>query len=275
MKAIKIIILLSVIFSFFSCQEEEEIPINIGTIEVTEITGHSAKCLCSIPEIGAVDILSRGICWSTIQNPTIANNHTIDGSGTGYFEAFITGLSNNTTYYVRLYVTNSKGTFYGEEIKFYSIGNPTATTGSATQTGSEYSSSGFYFEGNYYNYKLMFKATSTFSNTQYAKEIGFIIDGDYFSSSKSDGEKIINMTIYTNLNNATISYQAYAKKDDGTLILGVQKSIYIYYYVKNHTPQKINLDLNIDKSTAIKTHSIKSSEKKTLTLLLEDKNKFG
>ncbi|MDY4788971.1 MAG: hypothetical protein SO179_00185 [Bacteroidales bacterium] len=271
MKAIKIIILLSVIFSFFSCQEEEEIPINIGTIEVTEITGHSAKCLCSIPEIGAVDILSRGICWSTIQNPTIANNHTIDGSGTGYFEAFITGLSNNTTYYVRLYVTNSKGTFYGEEIKFYSIGNPTATTGSATQTGSEYSSSGFYFEGNYYNYKLIFKATSTFSNTQYAKEIGFIIDGDYFSLSKSDGEKIINMTYYTNLNNATISYQAYAKKDDGTIIYGEQKSIYLYYGGKNSMPQKIHLDLNIDETSAIKTNNIQTLDKNIKTTIRREK----
>ena len=50
--------------------------------------------------------------------PTIADSHTTDGTGTGTFTSSITGLTPNTTYYVRAYATNSVGTAYGEELSF-------------------------------------------------------------------------------------------------------------------------------------------------------------
>ena len=60
-------------------------------------------------------VTARGVCWSTSSNPTVANNHTNDGFGTGSFTSRITGLTPNTVYYVRSYATNSSGTFYGDQ----------------------------------------------------------------------------------------------------------------------------------------------------------------
>ena len=68
----------------------------------------------------------RGVCWSTSQNPTINDNKTTDGSGTGSFTSQLTGLSRNTIYYVRAYATNSAGTSYGDQKSIktpkYSVG---------------------------------------------------------------------------------------------------------------------------------------------------------
>ena len=67
---------------------------------------------------GNATVTARGVCWSTSHNPTVSNSHTTDGSGTGSFTSSITGLSQNTTYYVRAYATNSVGTAYGNEVSF-------------------------------------------------------------------------------------------------------------------------------------------------------------
>ena len=70
---------------------------------------------------GWSEITARGVCWSTSPNPTINDSKTTDGSGIGSFTSNITGLADGTTYYVRAYATNSKGTAYGEEKSFTTL----------------------------------------------------------------------------------------------------------------------------------------------------------
>lgn len=73
---------------------------------------------------GGAPVTARGFCWDLLPNPTIANSKTINGSGTGGFQASLTGLTANTLYYVRAYATNSVGTAYGNEITFSTLPNP-------------------------------------------------------------------------------------------------------------------------------------------------------
>jgi len=63
-------------------------------------------------------ITARGVCWSTVQNPTVADDTTNDGTGAGSFTSNITGLTSSTTYYVRAYATKSAGTGYGSVMFF-------------------------------------------------------------------------------------------------------------------------------------------------------------
>jgi len=63
-------------------------------------------------------VTTRGVCWSTSVNPTIANSQTLDGEGKGQFTSYVTGLTIATTYYLRAYASNSLGTIYGNEISF-------------------------------------------------------------------------------------------------------------------------------------------------------------
>ena len=85
---------------------------------MTDIATVSATCGGNVTDDGGFVITSCGICWSTSQNPTISDNHTTNSTGIGIFTNSITGLNPYTTYYVRAYATNSKGTNYGEQKSF-------------------------------------------------------------------------------------------------------------------------------------------------------------
>ncbi len=96
---------------------------NISTILTTTIPSAivdiSAISGGVISSDGGSSIIARGICWSSTDTyPTIADNKTSNGVGIGSFTSNISGLTANTTYYVRAYATTNKGTDYGFIEKF-------------------------------------------------------------------------------------------------------------------------------------------------------------
>ncbi len=96
---------------------EPEVP-ELTTVSITSITSSEAKSGGEIINDGGDDIIAKGICWNTSENPTISNSKTSDGSGMGSFTSRLTNLQKDTEYYVRAYSTNSIGTSYGNEISF-------------------------------------------------------------------------------------------------------------------------------------------------------------
>lgn len=103
-----------------------EIP-TITTNIISNITSTTATGGGNIISDGNSIVTARGLCWNTTGNPTITNSKTSDGTGLGTFTSTMTALAANTKYYVRAYVTNSTGTYYGETIGF--------TTGIDNQVG--------------------------------------------------------------------------------------------------------------------------------------------
>jgi hypothetical protein len=107
-----------------SCKNDDENNIpsklvpGLTTSQVTDITKTTAICGGNITSDSNSPVTVRGVCWSKAPTPTIADNKTSDGSGTGIFTSTITGLTMNTKYYVRAYATNSYGTGYGSVISF-------------------------------------------------------------------------------------------------------------------------------------------------------------
>ncbi len=99
----------------------------VTTSEVNNISGTKAECGGNVASEGDLAVTARGVCWSTTDNPTAADSHTVDGSGAGAFSSSITGLTENTTYYVRAYATSSAGTIYGEIRTFTTTANILAT----------------------------------------------------------------------------------------------------------------------------------------------------
>lgn len=111
------IALLSTLF-LTSCEEEEIIIPNVNTFVLTEITDKTATCGGDVFLDGGAAVIARGVCWSTHQTPSIADNKTMDGTGLGTFTSLLSNLTSNTCYYVRAYATNSKGTAYGSVQSF-------------------------------------------------------------------------------------------------------------------------------------------------------------
>ena len=90
----------------------------LNTVLVSDITDSSAITGGDITNDGGASVTSRGVVWGTSSNPSILDNVTVNGIGTGSFTSNITGLSASTNYYIRAYATNSVGTSYGNEITF-------------------------------------------------------------------------------------------------------------------------------------------------------------
>ncbi len=63
---------------------------------------------------GGYPITQRGIVYSTSPDPTLADNVAV-GPATENFDVNITGLTQNTLYYVRAYATNTEGASYGSQ----------------------------------------------------------------------------------------------------------------------------------------------------------------
>jgi len=133
---------LSLLFVLFlnSCENElinlddfkpKEAP-SVTTSSISSVTTSSAVCGGNVTSDGGESVTSRGVCWSIFQNPTIDYvTHTNDGVGYGSYVSTITGLTSNTTYYVRAYATNRIGTSYGNQVSFttlQNVGLPILTT---------------------------------------------------------------------------------------------------------------------------------------------------
>ena len=107
---------------------------SITTEDITNITTTTASCSGNVTSDGGSSVTARGVCWSTSQNPTTSNSKTTNGTGLGTYTSNITGLSPNTTYYVRAYATNSQGTAYGEQRTFKTLTASDIEYGSFTDT---------------------------------------------------------------------------------------------------------------------------------------------
>lgn len=109
----------------------EEDLAKVTTSEVTSITQTTATSggYASLSSVGTPNVTARGVCWNTSKNPKTDNSKTTDYEGYGDFTSTLTGLTANTLYYVRAYVTNNFGTAYGNEVSFKTmpISNLTVT----------------------------------------------------------------------------------------------------------------------------------------------------
>ncbi|GHT49011.1 hypothetical protein AGMMS49982_01480 [Bacteroidia bacterium] len=104
-----------------------EVSVDFHAIMPTPTTGEaininvtSATLTGTIVSVGDPAYTERGFVYATFTNPDVENGtkKIVNGSGTGSYDADITGLTTGTTYYVRAYATSIKGTTYGEQVSF-------------------------------------------------------------------------------------------------------------------------------------------------------------
>jgi hypothetical protein len=103
----------------------------VVTAEVSIVSSAAAISGGNITDDGDSNISARGICWATSPSPTLNDNKTLNGSGTGSFISNLTGLLPAITYHVRAYATNGAGTAYGNDITFITPVNSASITTTA------------------------------------------------------------------------------------------------------------------------------------------------
>ncbi len=102
---------------------------SVPTVSITDYSFEDGELVveCDVVSDGGISVSDRGVVWGTSENPTIADSLVSKGSGTGDYTATITGLADNTTYYVRAYATNTDGTAYSGQLTI-TVGTPTIST---------------------------------------------------------------------------------------------------------------------------------------------------
>jgi len=106
-------VMIAATVTLYSC-EKDPVESSVTTADVTNIASSTVTAGGEVTDDGGADVTARGVCYSrTNANPTIEDNRTTNGTGTGAFTSELTGLLNGSTYHVRAYSTNSVGTSYG------------------------------------------------------------------------------------------------------------------------------------------------------------------
>jgi len=120
-----------------------EVP-TLTTTAATQIAKNSALSGGTITSEGSKPVVERGLCWSTLTTPIIADNKIVAGEGTGSFTATLSDLPAGTLIYLRAYATSRAGTGYGNEITFTTTSPtlPVIETVTATSVKGELAFSG-------------------------------------------------------------------------------------------------------------------------------------
>jgi hypothetical protein len=117
--AITTMIIGAFLILFIGCKkDDDELQSTISTHSVTKITATTATCGGEFQSGVIESVTDKGVCWNTSSTPKISDNRISNGGGSTYFKSNLTGLSPNTRYYIRAYVTKGSSTAYGREITF-------------------------------------------------------------------------------------------------------------------------------------------------------------
>ncbi len=102
---------------------------------ILDLTSTTAQSGGTVTSVGGASVSGDGIVYSTTNKvPTLADVKSAAGliSNSYTFTNNISGLTPNTTYYLRAYATNEFGTGYGAVITFTTSSNLQAVTGVVT-----------------------------------------------------------------------------------------------------------------------------------------------
>lgn len=98
---------------------QQRLP-SISLSPVSERTSSAITVEYDVNESFSGDLIACGLCWDTEPEPTIeSHNKTIDGSRYGSHKTEIRGLEVGTTWHIRAYAINAKGTAYSNDEEFF------------------------------------------------------------------------------------------------------------------------------------------------------------
>ena len=115
-------------FLLVQCKKESlKLAPTVTLSTVTNVGSDWAIIGGDVTSDGGSYVISKGICWDKVQNPTILGNMTNNGPGTGSFSSLITKLTPGSTYYIRAFATNYVETAYSNQATFTTVALPLDT----------------------------------------------------------------------------------------------------------------------------------------------------
>jgi hypothetical protein len=198
----KFILLFLCVFLINSCSKEDvcEPKPTMGSTTLNE-TGYSSISVTGTitPPTCDTSVISQGFVLDDEQLPTINKRKKI-ANGTS-IQATFDDLLPNTTYYIRTFLTNVDGDYYGPQVEIKTQ-NPTVNF---SDVGVEQS-----FESASFSAKYSFAEGAGLN----VKEKGFEVDGKTYRDTDS-ANGLINITVENLSTNKSYDYNAYVITDYG------------------------------------------------------------
>lgn len=126
----------------FQTTHEIRLPQASGTT-ISGIGVNSVTLRASVTNDGDGTISDAGFCYATTPNPSTADNKASCGATTSSFSKTLSDLQENTRYYVRAYVTNERGTNYGDQTEFTTLEVSPPSLSAVTASGVTFRSATF------------------------------------------------------------------------------------------------------------------------------------
>jgi len=108
---------------YVRCVKGAALP-TVITADMTDISETHAIAGGKLVRTGGAGILSKGVCWSTMELPDIQDQKVETSISSASYDCPLKGLVAGTIYFIRAYATNSAGTAYGEQKQFVTAGTP-------------------------------------------------------------------------------------------------------------------------------------------------------
>ena len=160
----------------------------LGKVKMTSISGidlsaHTAVVRGEVTYIGDPAYSERGFVYSNINTtPTIHDSVVkVDGSDTGTFDAKLTGLAREVTYYVRAYIKNEAGVAYSENVMEFSTNESLAVVETLTATDIDEATHSAVLHG-----KITDVGTPTYT------ERGFVYSTEYEAPTVADTKVVVS-----------------------------------------------------------------------------------
>ena len=157
--------------------------VTMNGVDDLDLSKHSAVAHGEILELGDPAYTERGFVYSPTNSlPTIYNSKVVvEGSGKGTFDAKLTGLQRETTYYVRAYVKNEAGVVYSDNTVTFSTEESLATVETLEATDIDEST-----------YSAVLRGKVTFAGNPSYTERGFVYSTEYSSPTIDDNKVVVN-----------------------------------------------------------------------------------
>lgn len=198
----------------------------VTTSPITNIINTTATSGGNVTFWGGSTVTQRGVCWNTTGNPTIENDFTINGSGTGTFTSQLGGLALGTTYYVRAYATNSTGTGYGNEVIFNTPTPQPDVLKVVAQDGS----------GDYTTVQAAFNDVPTgYTGKWYI----FVKNGVYYEKLLLAAGKVNVVLVGENRDSTILTYDDYSGRVVGGVTIGTSTSYSVAIDAEDFEAQNI------------------------------------
>jgi hypothetical protein len=117
------VIITILFFGLQACKKNK--TLTVATSTIVSITDSSAISGGTVEINNDLTVIEKGVCWSTIINPTLQDNNINNGTGFDNYESGVNNLIASTEYNVRAYVINDLDEiFYGENLTFITNEEP-------------------------------------------------------------------------------------------------------------------------------------------------------